>query len=173
MRGKLSAVVGSSFWGGLIPACAGKTSACERIFETRRAHPRVCGENGFIESANEGRAGSSPRVRGKHNVCPARATREGLIPACAGKTSIVIVRSVAVRAHPRVCGENTGYRPRAGGKLGSSPRVRGKPPHYKRAKDGTGLIPACAGKTGKQLAADFATQAHPRVCGENPLIRVF
>ena len=51
--------------------------------------------------------------------------------------------------------------------LGSSPRMRGKRLAVPYDTPTQRLIPAHAGKTGKQLAADFATQAHPRACGEN------
>ena len=54
---------------------------------------------------------------------------------------------------------------------GSSPRVRGK-----QAREGypflfDGLIPACAGKTRTAPSTASASEAHPRVCGENrPLL---
>ena len=92
---------------GLIPACAGKTSSTSRTPGSRRAHPRVCGEN-LILPDDLGRVkGSSPRVRGK----PARlrgATKwTRLIPACAGKTPPSAPASTSSPAHPRVCGENS------------------------------------------------------------------
>ena len=54
---------------------------------------------------------------------------------------------------------------------GSSPRVRGKPlPAIERILS-SGLIPACAGKTGCSTTYSIAARAHPRVCGENRTIR--
>ena len=50
---------------------------------------------------------------------------------------------------------------------GSSPRVRGKRVGDDVVGFGAGLIPACAGKTRKQLAPVRLERAHPRVCGEN------
>ena len=72
---------------GLIPACAGKTPLHRRGCRGRRAHPRVCGENENVFPAGFLFVGSSPRVRGKltgfYDIQPG----DGLIPACAGKTS--------------------------------------------------------------------------------------
>ena len=51
---------------GLIPACAGKTLSYAPYPVCKRAHPRVCGENGIERSNDLFAEGSSPRVRGKH-----------------------------------------------------------------------------------------------------------
>ena len=71
---------------GLIPACAGKTFSCVRLFISSPAHPRVCGENSVALTAGRHGRGSSPRVRGKHPACAFHCSGRGLIPACAGKT---------------------------------------------------------------------------------------
>ena len=71
---------------GLIPACAGKTRSSESRAKSRRAHPRVCGENYGTIAEDSHEAGSSPRVRGKQLTDGTVGTTRGLIPACAGKT---------------------------------------------------------------------------------------
>ena len=40
----------------------------DRMGNALRAHPRVCGENMQLGSVDAGGAGSSPRVRGKHDI---------------------------------------------------------------------------------------------------------
>ena len=111
--------------------------------------------------------GSSPRVRGKlFHVCRERGG-QGLIPACAGKTSLRRCRVPFPRAHPRVCGENTRSRWRQNLPWGSSPRVRGKRTLHQAKDRPTGLIPACAGKTNTSSGKRPSNWAHPRVCGEN------
>ena len=91
----------------------------------------------------------------------------GLIPACAGKTTSFMGLAAAVGAHPRVCGENPPPSFLLNPSRGSSPRVRGKL-RVRAARGGpTGLIPACAGKTGGGPAWGRRAPAHPRVCGEN------
>ena len=106
VRGKLHGLAGNCGDGGLIPACAGKTSGPPRASSPGRAHPRVCGEN--LEGAGEGvdGLGSSPRVRGKLAGVRHRRVRQGLIPARAGKTASMNAVTTGSRAHPRVCGEN-------------------------------------------------------------------
>ena len=74
-------------------------------------------------------------------------------------------------AHPRVCGENGCTRGIVTSFGGSSPRVRGKPSRLGRLTRRAGLIPACAGKTRTGRRAHDPPQAHPRVCGENVLMR--
>ena len=134
--------------GGLIPACAGKTSRNVTAKFARRAHPRVCGENRHRLISAIPRRGSSPRVRGKRTGRPRARRLIRLIPACAGKTGGHVGCGDIAGAHPRVCGEN------------SQPTTRRKSPRW--------LIPACAGKTPNRKGPGRENRAHPRVCGENP-----
>ena len=106
-------------------------------------------------------------MRGK--PCPRLLVRVvmGLIPACAGKTSIIHAMTPGASAHPRVCGENFKRLFLHLKKRGSSPRVRGKPGHEADTVQHVGLIPACAGKTRQGSLYAASLGAHPRVCGEN------
>ena len=154
----------------LIPACAGKTWTSYLVICLAPAHPRVCGENSAGKASVSLREGSSPRVRGKP-ACTSSCERSGgLIPACAGKTPSQLVSSSQLTAHPRVCGENTSDASSRTCAMGSSPRVRGKrgPPFVKVGR--SGLIPACAGKTGSSARMILLLAAHPRVCGENSTV---
>ncbi len=136
---------------GIIPACAGNTTAFLGYL-----HPKV---------------GSSPRVRGT----PRRHDRHwrgvGIIPACAGNTMSVIFSRTEVRDHPRVCGEHMHRRERKRGVPGSSPRVRGTPVSHHPDSGRHGIIPACAGNTVCDTVAQYDDGDHPRVCGEHILIR--
>ena len=111
---------------GLIPACAGKTRHRLTLAATRKAHPRVCGENCLRSVSFSRWAGSSPRVRGKREQDGLIGPETRLIPACAGKTSRIAAVRACLRAHPRVCGENAAVFNSVAGAAGSSPRVRGK-----------------------------------------------
>ena len=127
----------------------------------------MCGENDERQVQQLSLEGSSPRVRGKPYLRFEDPARRRLIPACAGKTTAFILQSPHLGAHPRVCGENMDtvrYGRRNGG---SSPRVRGKRRWPWRGTSGSGLIPACAGKTYADSVFYFVEWAHPRVCGEN------
>ena len=152
---------------GLIPACAGKTKPIMHESVKCGAHPRVCGENQYLQVGGDSDAGSSPRVRGKLHVDNEGAHACGLIPACAGKTKSTNVWAWSPRAHPRVCGENFRWLPGVLGLRGSSPRVRGKRAFCAVGPGRAGLIPACAGKTRRAYHPHQPQPAHPRVCGEN------
>ena len=108
VRGKRAVPCRLTVWPRLIPACAGKTSHRHTLAASSRAHPRVCGENLQPQDISSCTQGSSPRVRGKLGWCVVRAPANGLIPACAGKTLLLLNSKPRNRAHPRVCGENTG-----------------------------------------------------------------
>ena len=91
--------------------------------------------------------GSSPLTRGKPPFrCPRSPSRR-LIPAHAGKTTIMNIKYPLAGAHPRSRGENAlGRRSRLAG-WGSSPLTRGKP--------------------GADHGPSVACWAHPRSRGEN------
>ena len=153
--------------GRLIPAWAGKTTATYSPKSSDPAHPRVGGANVEQGRYDARQRGSSPRGRGKR----LRTTQERgwlrLIPAWAGKTRVTPSLGPALRAHPRVGGENDRVAGSSERRMGSSPRGRGK--RAARDSDGTqtGLIPAWAGKTPSGLALMSRLAAHPRVGGEN------
>ena len=167
MRGKPIGLRARAISGGLIPACAGKTPIKPAIRSLPRAHPRVCGENLLFVALQGCENGSSPRVRGKHDLTRTALASVGLIPACAGKTERQWLDLRRSGAHPRVCGENRATRKSTRKAPGSSPRVRGKRPDGHNASVNDGLIPACAGKTKGRDAPPLHEWAHPRVCGEN------
>ena len=167
MRGKLGQVCGPGGHLRLIPAHAGKTPALRRCPRPDRAHPRACGENLHIEGVVDTPYGSSPRMRGKHRGIGDRAGEDGLIPAHAGKTVSLMRAAISKPAHPRACGENSKPAFIRVCRLGSSPRMRGKPVLIALRIGGFRLIPAHAGKTKQVTKRAQLLTAHPRACGEN------
>ena len=127
----------------------------------------MCGENQGKLPWKHPNKGSPPRVRGKRCRSSRRLRRSRITPACAGKTARRLSTKSCTRDHPRVCGENERSRQWCPVKLGSPPRVRGKPAllaaHYIDCR----ITPACAGKTLTERTGDNAGKDHPRVCGEN------
>ena len=152
----------------LIPAHAGKTLVSSLISIMIRAHPRACGENLIAALPQIITTGSSPRMRGKQHARRRMDSKEGLIPAHAGKTDKERVCSSVSQAHPRACGENLLSQSNGAQQVGSSPRMRGKPPHRQCTRIHSGLIPAHAGKTVHEVHLKVLHGAHPRACGENP-----
>ena len=132
---------------GIIPACAGNTSAPTSSLTDTRDHPRVCGEHFKHYGVPLEPEGSSPRVRGTHYVFSDIGGKVGIIPACAGNTDYIVYIQAVDGDHPRVCGEHSlppGDSPKT---MGSSPRVRGTPLVMANQGKHDGIIPACAGNT--------------------------
>ena len=86
MRGKPRILVRAVGQRGITPADAGKTARdCGRAADTED-HPRGCGENTLREYHNVYKAGSPPRMRGKHGFGDVWVRIPRITPADAGKT---------------------------------------------------------------------------------------
>ena len=94
-------------------------------------------------------------MRGKRFGVLQRAHDFGITPADAGKTLIEYMGSDFAGDHPRGCGENPCLASRISTRLGSPPRMRGKPQAARSSARGTGITPADAGKTMPFAAAIF------------------
>ena len=121
----------------------------------------------MVTCARASDEGSSPLTRGKPRSERRGYRQGGLIPAHAGKTTMLAAPMYLVGAHPRSRGENVACLSVARTRVGSSPLTRGKLRNQETQRVGGGLIPAHAGKT---LPAALRLQnlwAHPRSRGEN------
>ena len=166
-RGKPVRAEALAVYAGLIPAWAGKTPTRPCRATSRRAHPRVGGENLNAGNFSTAAAGSSPRGRGKPDAPSDLDRGDRLIPAWAGKTPCSRAPSGSPPAHPRVGGENVADPSEGWCRSGSSPRGRGKRAPRRRRGNCKGLIPAWAGKTSENIRTSLVRWAHPRVGGEN------
>ena len=152
---------------GSSPHARGKLAAFTDSSSRSRAHPRMRGENSAPRIDGIKVNGSSPHARGKLSIPPEILEVIGLIPACAGKTSVTFSTLRAVRAHPRMRGENGCSESTRQIGSGSSPHARGKLKRCFRLFAAFRLIPACAGKTDASQNHGLHSQAHPRMRGEN------
>ena len=105
-RGTLLFFVLVAFAGGIIPACAGNTAT--RLHRTIPTwdHPRMRGEHGSVTVPSRLSTGSSPHARGTRRPRHVPRTRRGIIPACAGNTSVGVTHWIRGRDHPRMRGEH-------------------------------------------------------------------
>ena len=112
-------------------------------------------------------------MREKQASANATRNKNGITPACAGKTRGEAGKSKAERDHPRVCGKNKYGAKRSIRCTGSPPRVREKLDILGYRSFERGITPACAGKTFHDTNEVPLIQDHPRVCGKNgvPAIR--
>ena len=90
----------------IIPASAGQTRVSCPPTRRHADHPRECGANFFDGAVVRGGAGSSPRVRGKHEGRRTGMRLRRIIPASAGQTTFNDVHIVDGADHPRECGAN-------------------------------------------------------------------
>ena len=126
VRGKVARARGSPNNFRITPACAGKSPRSRSGHEHSWDHPRVCGEKFCSRFCITAKRGSPPRVRGKVCRRPSETFRNGITPACAGKSQRAAGREHAGWDHPRVCGEKVRTALGLSQQEGSPPRVRGK-----------------------------------------------
>ena len=91
----------------------------------------------------------------------------GITPACAGKTKRTQYHAQSTRDHPRMCGKNLQTLRPMHLMPGSPPHVREKLATSLRGVPGSGITPACAGKTAGSLEFLCPLGDHPRMCGKN------
>ncbi len=134
-------------------------------------HPRVGGEQPRNIEFDVFSAGSSPRGRGTGSDRRAFSPALRFIPAWAGNSCNGRSGCGATPVHPRVGGEQGSRRRRNEPRQGSSPRGRGT---VGRIRDGLRLlrfIPAWAGNRQGMIVADGEHPVHPRVGGEQGMVR--
>ena len=132
---------------GIIPACAGSTVSWRIRRPPCRDHPRMCGEHNRGSSFGQSHKGSSPHVRGARQACDDALQESGIIPACAGSTTVGKTKLLFIWDHPRMCGEHELGDFAAFLDQGSSPHVRGALHDHRISILFLGIIPACAGST--------------------------
>ena len=106
MRGKHHRVAVGRSPQRITPADAGKTDLCVNFGKTEKDHPRGCGENLRARGSCSHQEGSPPRMRGKLKNLLDAFEGDGITPADAGKTGVVLIFVRVLQDHPRGCGEN-------------------------------------------------------------------
>ena len=85
-RGKVSNPSGGTTVYRITPACAGKSIMQGGEIKTLQDHPRLRGEKRILSVSLPVGQGSPPLARGKGALCFSKALRQGITPACAGKS---------------------------------------------------------------------------------------
>ena len=166
-RGAHNIILRAVVAAGIIPACAGSTTCHQSHTAKRRDHPRMRGEHGVSECPAKQAKGSSPHARGAHPSMLISRPYPGIIPACAGSTTMRPGSSCRQGDHPRMRGEHMRHRRISGVYAGSSPHARGAPPSHEGAISLSGIIPACAGSTAYARSSRRPSRDHPRMRGEH------
>ena len=152
---------------GIIPAYAGNTVTVVMTLRSHWDHPRICGEHPLVHGISRVARGSSPHMRGTRMSTRSLTIKHGIIPAYAGNTHPTRNPLPCRRDHPRICGEHRWSYTGSCARRGSSPHMRGTPPHLVLRRMSSGIIPAYAGNTRGSEAQPFRNGDHPRICGEH------
>ena len=159
---------------GIIPACAGNTHRSICVTCRTRDHPRMRGEHAPFHLRDVPNTGSSPHARGTHFPYLRDEFTGGIIPACAGNTTISTFQNGGSRDHPRMRGEHTCDYVNANTTQGSSPHARGTLDAMEGREEQFWIIPACAGNTAGESCEIPLARDHPRMRGEHlSLMRLF
>ena len=105
MRGKVFIMLARSYFLRITPAYAGKRHIKHMLSQTKRDHPRLCGEKLDGYSQSNFWTGSPPPMRGKADKFLIPSTCVRITPAYAGKRKSSVHFPDAVWDHPRLCGE--------------------------------------------------------------------
>ena len=132
---------------GITPACAGRRSSSLHAHNSKRDHPRVCGEKQAQPGGVKRWQGSPPRVRGEEFLYEVTIPFPRITPACAGRSRIGTRKWCPTEDHPRVCGEKSYRYAQTVPLWGSPPRVRGEVRHALVNGASRGITPACAGRS--------------------------
>ena len=151
----------------IIPADAGNTIGMPCRKAWRADHPRGCGEHIPQALIQAGGEGSSPRMRGTLVTWADRDGPVRVIPADAGNTAWFWNARIAIKDHPRGCGEHYHNCFASLRHWGSSPRMRGTRPSFIHGAEPTRIIPADAGNTPSLFRLLRLKRDHPRGCGEH------
>ena len=151
MRGKVFIMLARSYFLRITPAYAGKRHIKHMLSQTKRDHPRLCGEKLDGYSQSNFWTGSPPPMRGKADKFLIPSTCVRITPAYAGKSFFATHSGTEFRDHPRLCGEKYGIC----GRTGRNP----------------GITPAYAGKRSMKSVLNAIMQDHPRLCGEKQRLR--
>ena len=108
-------------------------------------------------------------MRGKHPEIYLLFDLPGITPAGAGKTAHDALYHAGCEDHPRRCGENIRWSHPERLRDGSPPQVRGKQDQTRSSVFASRITPAGAGKTYTLINCGFASEDHPRRCGENSI----
>ena len=110
--------------------------------------------------------GSSPLTRGTRKVGPDELIRLRFIPAYAGNSSLIHSSLMETTVHPRLRGELASCKCVCSHEHGSSPLTRGTQRRSSRGPYRRWFIPAYAGNSWIQCAAQRCSTVHPRLRGE-------
>ena len=151
--------------GGSSPLTRGTQKTAAEGCRNKRFIPAYAGNSWFTVPLRMPR-GSSPLTRGTRKVGPDELIRLRFIPAYAGNSSLIHSSLMETTVHPRLRGELASCKCVCSHEHGSSPLTRGTQRRSSRGPYRRWFIPAYAGNSWIQCAAQRCSTVHPRLRGE-------
>ena len=151
---------------GITPACAGNSKPCCGNTKAGGDHPRLRGEQspgGYITYPGEG---SPPLARGTVLRALPQFRLSRITPACAGNSVVITNINGGFWDHPRLRGEQGLPAMPCDKQVGSPPLARGTGRSGSPQCACTGITPACAGNSGRDMPQGGRGGDHPRLRGE-------
>ncbi len=153
------------------PASAGRTCGARNAATTGAEHPRVGGEDEQSCTPEAALDGTPPRRWGERRAGRRGRQQDRSTPASAGRTYGAGTRSPRRSEHPRVGGDELGIEPSSPPASGTPPRRRGGRGQGGRDPCSQRNTPASAGRTGSTARASPGSTEHPRVGGEDLVMK--
>ena len=161
MRGKGKTTQEAVNMPRITPAYAGKSKKLNFLIVQKKDHPRLCGEKLVIDCVACDIRGSPPPMRGKEATKRNDFVHRRITPAYAGKRIMHKIADIALKDHPRLCGEKERSHACPCIPSGSPPPMRGKGRRVVRRHTGQGITPAYAGKRTFAVFCALATLGSP------------
>ena len=135
-------------------------------------HPRIRGEDKYQDSLAQIKQGSPPHTRGRSAEIDGRVERDRFTPAYAGKIRGAEMVNGALMVHPRIRGEDSAAGSTMSVSGGSPPHTRGRSSDQTSPSYHSGFTPAYAGKIRSAGRTKRSFRVHPRIRGEDQMIRI-
>ncbi len=167
MRERPKSIAVRTFSAGITPARAGTTFTFTAPYSRIQDHPRSCGNDYYEELKRVSKEGSPPLVRERLRLCASSPDIRRITPARAGTTSDGWITKMAIKDHPRSCGNDSQGANLNQIVMGSPPLVRERRWVCIQVEKITRITPACAGTTGIITFLGNTYRDHPRLCGND------
>ena len=153
------------------PAYAGKTAVAKRPGGVKGKHPRLRGEDPRSLQRCQRTPETPPLTRGRRRNRQDPERSSGNTPAYAGKTFHSVGENARPQKHPRLRGEDDLLEPCEVLPKETPPLTRGRPVTGAECAGFAGNTPAYAGKTEHGLRLRPSVGKHPRLRGEDLILR--
>ena len=151
---------------GITPACAGNSRHVISLRQIKWDHPRLRGEQVSRICRAVLSLGSPPLARGTVVIKRHVRVHNGITPACAGNSYLVIYQCHKTGDHPRLRGEQPSRKDVYAQIEGSPPLARGTEMKLINDLSEQRITPACAGNRKIFLLIKCSVKDHPRLRGE-------